>query len=50
MNKHDIENCKKCWRVIKMDWRAGVFDKHLIIGIAIAVIGIVSVSIYLYYR
>lgn len=48
MNKHDIDNCKNCWRVIKIDWRTGVFDKHLIVGIVIAVVGSAGVLIYLF--
>ena len=50
MNKHDIDNCKNCWRVIKIEYRAGKYDKLIVIGTVIAAIGITIASIYLMHR
>lgn len=48
MNKHDLDNWKKCCRSFKMDWHLGAYDeiiKKALIGFMIVWIGI---GIYLF--
>lgn len=50
MNKHDIDNLEESWKDFKMNFRAGLFDKGLKVGMGIVVVGTITTSIYLFYK